>query len=139
MPVLHPSRAVVSTAPLPRHNTTYCCLDSRMPPVDKPPAVAPINCKLLLIGNSSVGKSSLLLRFSEEQWLPEDESSATIGVDFCVSWCILQFRHFFRGGVDRRFRFLYGKVHKMTVKGKKVKLSIWVRLGNLVCLWKHFS
>ena len=45
----------------------------------------PINCKLLLIGNSSVGKSSLLLRFSDEQWLPEDESSATIGVDFRVS------------------------------------------------------
>lgn len=43
-----------------------------------------INVKLLLIGNSSVGKSSLLLRFSDEQWLPEDESSATIGVDFRV-------------------------------------------------------
>jgi Ras-related protein Rab-18 len=54
-----------------------------MPPVDKPPP--PINVKLLLIGNSSVGKSSLLLRFSDEQWLPEDESSATIGVDFRVS------------------------------------------------------
>ena len=60
-----------------------------------------INVKLLLIGNSSVGKSSLLLRFSDEQWLPEDEASATIGVDF--------------------------RVHKMEVNGKKVKLSIWVR------------
>jgi len=66
----------------------------------KQASTAPINCKLLLIGNSSVGKSSLLLRFSDEQWLPEDESSATIGVDF--------------------------RVHKMEVKGKKVKLSIWV-------------
>ena len=48
-----------------------------------------VNVKLLLIGNSSVGKSSLLLRFSDEQWLPEDESSATIGVDFrvCPSGC----------------------------------------------------
>ena len=45
----------------------------------------PINVKLLLIGNSSVGKSSLLLRFSDEQWVPEDEASATIGVDFRVS------------------------------------------------------
>jgi len=44
-----------------------------------------INCKLLLIGNSSVGKSSLLMRFSDEQWLPEDEASATVGVDFRVS------------------------------------------------------
>jgi Ras-related protein Rab-18 len=43
-----------------------------------------VNVKLLLIGNSSVGKSSLLLRFSDKQWLPEDEASATIGVDFRV-------------------------------------------------------
>ncbi|KAF8829856.1 hypothetical protein HHX47_DHR2000312 [Lentinula edodes] len=63
-----------------------------------------INVKLLLIGNSSVGKSSLLLRFSDEQWLPEDESSATIGVDF--------------------------RVHKMDVNGKKVKLSIWDTAGQ---------
>lgn len=35
------------------------------------------NLKLLLIGDSSVGKSSLLLRFSDQTWLPEDESSAT--------------------------------------------------------------
>ena len=44
----------------------------------------PINVKLLLIGNSSVGKSSLLLRFSDEQWVPEAEATATIGVDFRV-------------------------------------------------------
>ncbi|GLB42933.1 putative rab subfamily of small GTPases [Lyophyllum shimeji] len=67
-------------------------------------STSPINVKLLLIGNSSVGKSSLLLRFSDEQWLPEDESSATIGVDF--------------------------RVHKMEVKGKKVKLSIWDTAGQ---------
>lgn len=48
-------------------------------------AAPPTNVKLLLIGNSSVGKSSLLLRFSDEQWVPEDEASATIGVDFRVS------------------------------------------------------
>lgn len=76
----------------------------QMPPTKKSDA-APINVKLLLIGNSSVGKSSLLLRFSDEQWLPEDEASATIGVDF--------------------------RVHKMEIDGKKVKLSIWVRLGSL--------
>ncbi|KAF8876605.1 ras family-domain-containing protein [Gymnopilus junonius] len=64
----------------------------------------PINVKLLLIGNSSVGKSSLLLRFSDEQWLPEDESSATIGVDF--------------------------RVHKMEINGKRVKLSIWDTAGQ---------
>ncbi|PPR06298.1 hypothetical protein CVT26_005130 [Gymnopilus dilepis] len=64
----------------------------------------PINVKLLLIGNSSVGKSSLLLRFSDEQWLPEDEASATIGVDF--------------------------RVHKMEINGERVKLSIWDTAGQ---------
>ena len=59
-----------------------------MPPLSIPASqdkTSPVNVKLLLIGNSSVGKSSLLLRFSDEQWLPEDEASATIGVDFRVS------------------------------------------------------
>ncbi|KAH9987981.1 ras-domain-containing protein [Russula vinacea] len=63
-----------------------------------------INVKLLLIGNSSVGKSSLLLRFSDKQWLPEDEASATIGVDF--------------------------RVHKLEVQGRKVKMSIWDTAGQ---------
>jgi len=63
-----------------------------------------INVKLLLIGNSSVGKSSLLLRFSDKQWLPEDEASATIGVDF--------------------------RVHKLEVHGRKVKMSIWDTAGQ---------
>lgn len=31
-----------------------------------------------------MGRSSLLLGFSDKQWLPEDETSATIGVDFRV-------------------------------------------------------
>jgi len=50
----------------------------------------------------------LLLRFAEpdldRQWLPEDEASATIGVDF--------------------------KVHNMEVNGKRVKLSIWDTAGQ---------
>ncbi|THH08281.1 hypothetical protein EW145_g2815 [Phellinidium pouzarii] len=76
-----------------------------MPPTSKSTEKSsPVNVKLLLIGNSSVGKSSLLLRFSDEQWLPEDEASATIGVDF--------------------------RVHKMEVNGKKVKLSIWDTAGQ---------
>ncbi|KAI6018687.1 ras-domain-containing protein [Pisolithus microcarpus] len=78
-----------------------------MAPVTTTPAVAsspPVNVKLLLIGNASVGKSSLLLRFSDEQWIPEDEATATIGVDF--------------------------KVHKMEVNGRRVKLSIWDTAGQ---------
>ena len=39
--------------------------------------------KILLIGNSSAGKSSLLLRFIHDTWEPED-SQATIGVDLYV-------------------------------------------------------
>lgn len=53
--------------------------------VDDTSSTTPVNIKLLLIGNASVGKSSLLLRFSDEQWIPEDEATATIGVDFRVS------------------------------------------------------
>jgi len=64
----------------------------------------PLNIKLLLIGNSSVGKSSLLLRFADETFLTEDEASATIGVDFRVS--------------------------KMEVRGRRVKLSIWDTAGQ---------
>ncbi|KAI9451794.1 ras-domain-containing protein, partial [Lactarius psammicola] len=48
-----------------------------------------------------VRKRSPLLRFSEKQWLPEDEALATIGVDFL------------------------GYVHEMGVKGRKVMMSIW--------------
>jgi len=44
--------------------------------------------KILLIGNSGVGKSSLLFRFSEDKW--EKEFIPTIGVDF-VSNIILIF------------------------------------------------
>ena len=38
--------------------------------------------KLLLIGNSSVGKSSLLFRFVENTW--DDNFVPTIGVDFVI-------------------------------------------------------
>ena len=38
--------------------------------------------KILIIGESGVGKSSLLLRFTDDQFDPE--MAATIGVDFKV-------------------------------------------------------
>ncbi|GBB90386.1 hypothetical protein RclHR1_17310002 [Rhizophagus clarus] len=60
--------------------------------------------KILLIGNSNVGKSSLLLRFTEDTFLPQDEVAATIGVDF--------------------------KVQDMRFEGKKYKLTIWDTAGQ---------
>ena len=42
-----------------------------------------VNMKLL-ISNLSVRKSSLLQCFSDEQLLPEDETNATVGIDFRV-------------------------------------------------------
>ena len=43
--------------------------------------------KLLLIGNSSVGKSSLLFRFVENVW--DDNFVPTIGVDFVINVFII--------------------------------------------------
>ena len=40
------------------------------------------NLKLLIIGESGVGKSSLLLRFTDDAFDPDQ--AATIGVDFKV-------------------------------------------------------
>lgn len=54
--------------------------------------------KLLIIGESGVGKSSILLRFTEDLYDPQ--LSATIGVDF--------------------------KVKTLSVQGNKTKLAIWV-------------
>ena len=58
--------------------------------------------KLLWIGNSSVGKSSLLFRFVENVW--DDSFVPTIGVDF--------------------------KLKTLEVNGKKVKLQIWDTAGQ---------
>lgn len=44
-----------------------------------------LHVKVLMVGNSSVGKSSLLMRWSENQWLPDGEVSMTIGVEVRVS------------------------------------------------------
>ena len=41
-------------------------------------------CKLVIIGNSSVGKSSLLIRFFDEQQ-PPDNIASTTGGKFRVS------------------------------------------------------
>ncbi|KAJ2155425.1 Ras- protein Rab-18 [Coemansia sp. RSA 1935] len=60
--------------------------------------------KILLIGDSNVGKSSILLRFTDDQFLPPEETSATIGVDFKAKIC--------------------------TVDDKQYKLTIWDTAGQ---------
>ncbi|XP_006000834.1 ras-related protein Rab-18-like [Latimeria chalumnae] len=58
--------------------------------------------KILIIGESGVGKSSLLLRFTDDKF--DSQLGATIGVDF--------------------------KVKSMTVEGNNVKLAIWDTAGQ---------
>ncbi|KAJ3357194.1 hypothetical protein HDU91_005444 [Kappamyces sp. JEL0680] len=63
--------------------------------------------KILLIGDSGTGKSSILLRFTDDLWLQPDQVSATIGVDF--------------------------KVKTLLCDGRKYKLTIWVRATPTLC------
>ena len=58
--------------------------------------------KLLIIGDSGVGKSSLLVRFADNTFLPN--YVATIGVDF--------------------------KIKTIELEGKTVKLQIWDTAGQ---------
>mmetsp|Transcript_34732 Transcript_34732/g.81087 ORF Transcript_34732/g.81087 Transcript_34732/m.81087 type:complete len:204 (+) Transcript_34732:78-689(+) len=58
--------------------------------------------KLLIIGDSGVGKSSILLRFSEDEF--NEKQASTIGVDF--------------------------KTKLMQVRGKKLKLALWDTAGQ---------
>ncbi|EHB08679.1 PHD finger protein 20 [Heterocephalus glaber] len=65
-----------------------------------------ITLKILIIGKSGAGKSSLLLRFIDDTFEPE--LAPVIGVDF--------------------------KVKTVSVNGKKAKLAIWDTAGNYVAL-----
>ncbi|MCL7026786.1 hypothetical protein MKW94_020418 [Papaver nudicaule] len=63
-----------------------------------------LSFKILLIGDSGVGKSSLLVSFISNDTAPENHLSPTIGVDF--------------------------KIKQLTVAGKKLKLTIWDTAGQ---------
>ena len=71
--------------------------------------------KLLLIGNSSVGKSSLLFRFVENVW--DDNFVPTIGVDFVRNIYFI-------------YLYILQKLKTLEVNGKKVKLQIWDTAGQ---------
>ncbi|KAE9445317.1 hypothetical protein C3L33_22785, partial [Rhododendron williamsianum] len=103
--------------------------------------------KLLLIGDSSVGKSCLLLRFADDidfsicQFQDDsyvDSYISTIGVDFvslslslpiccallCVVWfsCIIVLHNSIRG--------LIQKIRTVELEGKTSKLQIWDTAGQ---------
>eukprot|EP01122_Echinamoeba_exundans_P013139 TRINITY_DN5682_c0_g1_i1.p2 TRINITY_DN5682_c0_g1~~TRINITY_DN5682_c0_g1_i1.p2 ORF type:complete len:110 (-),score=14.26 TRINITY_DN5682_c0_g1_i1:439-768(-) len=59
-------------------------------------------CKLLLLGDSSVGKSALMLRFADDTF--KGSFISTVGIDF--------------------------KMKTMIVDGKKVKIQIWDTAGQ---------
>lgn len=61
--------------------------------------------KIVVVGSSSVGKSSLLVRFIDSQFT--ESTLATIGVDF--------------------------KFREMVVGGKRVKVQIWDTAGKRIC------
>ena len=71
--------------------------------------------KILLIGNSGVGKSSLLFRFSEDKW--EKEFIPTIGVDFVSNIILIFYKK-------------NKKLKTIEVDGKKAKLQIWDTAGQ---------
>jgi len=59
---------------------------------------------VVLVGDSCVGKSSLLMRFADEKWEWEGTYISTIGVDF--------------------------KIRNITLAGRTIKLQIWDTAGQ---------
>ena len=72
-----------------------------------------------MLGHGSVGKSSLLLRYADQQWLPEHETIATIGVD---TWVNTSNQHSNTG-----YDLLGPQSDRIDVKGRRVNLTVWVR------------
>ena len=81
--------------------------------------------QILLLGNSGVGKSSLLNRFASDEF--EDNSQPTIGKLVCNQLGKMnrgqQLTLLLRSGVDFKVKYV-------NVGGKRVKLTIWDTAGQ---------
>lgn len=80
----------------------------------------------MLLGDSGVGKSSLLNRFASDEF--EDSSQPTIGLspNFWTIQCKAILRSFnvaVHAGVDFKVKYV-------TVGGKRVKLTVWDTAGQ---------
>ncbi|KAH1007195.1 hypothetical protein HUJ04_004462 [Dendroctonus ponderosae] len=78
--------------------------------------------KLLLIGDSGVGKSCLLLRFADDTYT--ESYISTIGVDFVSI--------FYLGiiALTLNWKFLLQKIRTIELDGKTIKLQIWDTAGQ---------
>lgn len=65
--------------------------------------------KIVIVGNSSVGKSALLRRFADDTF--EESYLATIGVDF-------------------RFKYIWNNLRTISLDGSVIKLQIWDTAGQ---------
>ena len=84
--------------------------------------------KVLLIGDSGVGKSCLLMQFCDATFLNESESSATIGNKSMFFYIVIM------PVVLNIFLLSLGvdfKVKLVDIDGKKYKLTIWVLIKPL--------
>ena len=77
--------------------------------------------KILIIGESGVGKSSLLLRFTDDRF--DVEMAATIGVDFKGTILFQENQN------EIPTRCLFLLVKQLEVDGNRVKLAIWVNIN----------
>ncbi|KAF4672595.1 Ras- protein Rab-18 [Perkinsus chesapeaki] len=80
--------------------------------------------KLLIIGDSGVGKSCLLLRFCDDEF--NEKQLATIGVDFKASSRAVLFSDLSNAEVPH-FVIL---VKYLSLMGKRLKLAIWDTAGQ---------
>ncbi|KAJ2004095.1 hypothetical protein GGI04_002277 [Coemansia thaxteri] len=98
--------------------------------------------KILLVGDSNVGKSSILLRFTDDHFLPPEDASATIGKDLqrekksrgrlsrgVMMKPVYSTVHLLLCGVSRHVGVDF-KVKMYDLDGKRYKLTIWDTAGQ---------